>query len=97
MGFVDVDGNIERFWWSVCAGVVAVAYNIDHIVCAIRHHLPFIPLAGLYGCKAAHEVTFAIAGGLLWIIGAWALGLVCSTVHRAAKSTDGFTTLRSKK
>ena len=85
-----MDRNIERFWWSVLAGVVAVAYNADHLVCAVIHRIPLIPISGLYGCKASPETTLHLAGGVLWLIGAWWIGLVIVTAYKAAKPTAGF-------
>jgi len=85
-GSVSVDRDTKRLLYCIISGVVAVAYNIDHIICAVRYSLPLLPLSGLYGCKATPAETLSVAGGVAWLIGACWLGLVIYSVYKAARS-----------
>lgn len=83
-----MDRDIERFWYCVLAGLVAVAYNADHILCAVVVGIPLLPLSGLYGCKATPEVTFNIALSILWITGALVIGLIGKVAYRAIRKIN---------
>ena len=84
-GSVSVDRDTKRLLYCIISGVVAVAYNIDHLICAVRYSLPLLPFSGLYGCKATPAETLSVAGGVAWLIGTCWLGLVGVAIYKAAK------------
>lgn len=84
-------GCIGRLWYALLAfgisGILGVAVDLDHILCASANHLPLWPLSNLYDCKIWHDHLAIIGVGGLILTFALGLGLVFYLVHHTLGAT----------